>query len=54
VTSNLDTPGETNKARELAKAGGVMPPGSLNVSGLRRLVKGGDPTFRPGDTVKDL
>ena len=54
VTSNLDTPGETNKARELAKSGGVMPPGSLNVSGLRRLVKGGDPTFRPGDTVKDL
>ena len=54
VTSNLDTPGETNKARELAKSGGVMPPGSLNVSGLRRLVKGGDPTFKSGDTVKDL
>ena len=54
VTPNLDTPGETNKARELAKSGGVMPPGTLNVSGLRRLVKGGDPTFKPGDTVKDL
>ena len=54
VTSNLDTPGETNKARELAKSGGVMPPGSLNVSGLRRLVKGGDPAFKSGDTVKDL
>jgi hypothetical protein len=54
VTPNLDTPGETNKARELAKSGGVMPPGTLNVSGLRRLVRGGDPTFKPGDTVKDL
>ncbi len=54
VTPNLDTPGETNKARELAKSGGVMSPGTLNVSGLRRLVSGGDPTFRPGDTVKDL
>ena len=54
ITPNLDTPGETNKARELAKSGGVMPPGTLNVSGLRRLVRGGDPTFKPGDTVKDL
>jgi hypothetical protein len=54
ITPNLDTPGETNKARELAKSGGVMPPGTLNVSGLRRLVRGEDPTFKPGDTVKDL
>lgn len=54
VTPNLDTPGETNKARELAKSGGVMPPGTLNVSALRRLTAGGDPTFQPGDTVKDL
>lgn len=54
ITPNLDTPGETNKARELAKAGGVMPPGTLNVSGLRRLFNGEDPAFRPGDTIKDL
>lgn len=54
ITPNLDTPGETNKARELAKAGGVMPPGTVNVSGLRRLVRGEDPSFQPGDTVKDL
>ena len=54
VTPNLDTPGETNKARELAKAGGVMPPGTLNVSALRRLTAGQDPSFKPGDTVKDL
>lgn len=54
ITPNLDTPGETNKARELAKAGGVMPPGTVNVSGLRRLVRGESPTFQPGDTVKDL
>jgi len=54
VTPNLDTPGETNKARELAKSGGVMPPGTLNVSALRRLAAGQDPSFQPGDTVKDL
>ena len=54
ITANLDTPGETNKARELAKSGGVMPPGVINTSGLRRLVSGGDPSFRPGDSVKDL
>ena len=54
ITPNLDTPGETNKARELAKSGGVMPPGTLNVSGLRRLVRGENPEFKPGDTVKDL
>lgn len=54
ITPNLDTPGETNKARELAKDGGVMPPGTLNVSGLRRLVRGENPSFQPGDTVKDL
>lgn len=54
VTPNLDTPGETNKARELAKSGGVMPPGTINVSALRRLAAGQDPSFQPGDTVKDL
>jgi hypothetical protein len=54
ITPNLDTPGETNKARELAKAGGVMPPGTINVSGLRRLTAGQDPSFQPGDIVKDL
>jgi len=54
ITPNLDTPGETNKARELAKAGGVMPPGTINMSGLRRLFNGEDPAFRPGDTIKDL
>lgn len=54
VTPNLDTPGETNKARELAKSGGVMPPGTINVSALRRLTAGQDPSFKPGDTVKDL
>lgn len=54
ITPNLDTPGETNKARELAKAGGVMPPGTINVSALRRMLKGEDSAFRPGDIVKDL
>ena len=54
ITPNLDTPGETNKARELAKSGGVMPPGTLNTSGLFRLISGEDPSFRPSDNVKDL
>jgi hypothetical protein len=54
ITPNLDTPGETNKARELAKSGGVMPPGTLNVSGLVRYVNGEDPSFQPGDNVRDL
>ena len=54
VTANLDTPGETNKARELAKSGGVMPPGTINTSGLYRYLKGQDPKFQAGDDVKDL
>jgi hypothetical protein len=54
ITANLDTPGETNKARELAKSGGVMPPGTLNKSGLLRYLKGEDPRFRAGDEIKDL
>lgn len=54
ITANLDTAGETNKARELAKAGGVMPPGTLNWSALKRLVNGGKPEFQGGDTVVDL
>jgi hypothetical protein len=54
MTPNLDTPGETNKARELAKSGGVMPPGSINLSALKRIIAGGKPTFQGGDTVVDL
>ena len=54
ITPNLDTPGETNKARELAKAGGVMPPGTINLSAVKRLVNGGKPDFQGGDTVVDL
>lgn len=54
ITPNLDTPGETNKARELAKSGGVMPPGTINTSGLYRYLKGQDPKFQAGDDVKDL
>lgn len=54
ITPNLDTPGETNKARELAKSGGVMPPGTLNTSGLARYLKGQDSRFQAGDDVKDL
>jgi len=54
ITPNLDTAGETNKARELAKAGGVMPPGTINLSAVKRLVNGGKTNFQGGDTVVDL
>ena len=54
ITPNLETPGETNKARELSKAGGVMPPGTINMSGLYRHLKGEDASFRPNDKVKEL
>jgi len=54
MTANLDTPGETNKARELAKSGGVQPPGTLNLTALSRLLKGESSEFEPGDTVVDL
>lgn len=54
ITPNLETAGETNKARELAKAGGVMPPGTINLSALTRLVNGKSPKFQGGDTVVDL
>ena len=54
MTANLDTPGETNKARELAKSGGVQPPGTLNLTALSRLLKGESSEFKPGDTVVDL
>jgi hypothetical protein len=54
ITPNLDTAGETNKARELAKAGGVMPPGTINLSAVKRLVSGGKTEFQGGDTVVDL
>lgn len=54
ITANLDSAGETNKARELAKSGGVMPPGTINLSALTRLVNGKDPKFQGGDTVVDL
>jgi hypothetical protein len=54
ITPNLDTAGETNKARELAKAGGVMPPGTINLSAVKRLVGGGKTEFQGGDTVVDL
>jgi len=54
IAANLDTPGETNKARKLAKSGGVLPPGTINLSGGRRLLSGGNPAFKAGDEVKDL
>ena len=54
IAPNLDTPGETSKARELAKSGGVQPPGTFNVSGSLRLISGKDPKFKAGDEVKDL
>lgn len=54
ITSNLESSAETEKARQLALAGGVMPPGSINISGVRRLLAGKDPSFKPGDKVTPL
>ena len=54
ITSNLESSAETEKARQLALAGGVMPPGSINLSGVRRLLAGKDPSFKPGDKVTPL
>lgn len=54
LAPSLDTPQDTEKARQLSLSSGAQPPGSLNLTGLNRYVKGGDPTFKAGDEVIDL
>ena len=54
LSPNLDSPTETEKARQLSTSSGVQPPGTINLSGLKRYVDGKDPTFKPGDEVLDL
>lgn len=54
ITAPLDTPAETERARQLALSQGAMPPGAINWSGLNRYVKGESPKFKPGDNVSDL
>lgn len=54
ITSNLESSAETEKARQLALAGGVMPPGSINMTAVRRLLAGKDPAFKPGDRITPL
>lgn len=54
ITANLDTPQDTEKARQLALSSGAQPPGTFNITGSKRYASGGDPKFKPGDTVIDL
>lgn len=52
IGPSLDSRDETRKERLLA--GEVLPPNHVNISGLNRLAKGGDPKFQPGDETIDL
>lgn len=54
ISAPLDTPAETEKARQLALSQGAMPPGAINLTALNRYTKGGDVKFKPGDNVVDL
>jgi hypothetical protein len=54
ISAPLDTPAETEKARQLALSQGAMPPGAINLTALNRYTKGGDVKFQPGDNVVDL
>lgn len=52
IAPSMDQKDEAQKARVLA--GQVLPPNHLNVSGLRRAIEGGDPSFKPGDHTVDV
>lgn len=52
IGPSLDSRDETKKERLLA--GEVLPPNHVNLSGLKRLKNGDDPTYRPGDETWDL
>lgn len=52
LAPSMDSRGEQPKARLLA--GEVLPPNHINVSGLRRALTGGDPTFKPGDDTRNI
>jgi hypothetical protein len=48
----LDSEDEKQKMRLLS--GDIMPPNHVNLSGLRRLLAGENPAWRPGDETKDF
>lgn len=52
MAPSLDSRDEAQKARILS--GQVIPPNHINVSGLKRAIDGGDPTFKPGDETVDV
>lgn len=51
ISPSLDSSDVLQKERILA--GEVMPPNSINISGLKRALTGGDPSFQAGDTTVD-
>lgn len=52
LAPSMDSKDEQQKARILA--GEVLPPNHINVSGLKRAMNGGDPSFKPGDDTRDI
>lgn len=52
LAPSMDERDEAQKARMLA--GEVLPPNHINISGLERALKGGDPAFKPGDKTVDV
>lgn len=52
LSPSMDSPDERTKARVLA--GEIMPPNHINVSGVGRLMAGGDPAFKTGDKTVDV
>lgn len=52
LAPSLDQRDEAQKARILSSQ--VLPPNHINISGLKRALSGGDPTFRPNDTTVDM
>jgi len=52
MSPSLDQRDEAQKARILA--GEVLPPNHINLSGLERALKGGNPAFQKGDETADV
>jgi hypothetical protein len=52
LAPSMDSRDEQQKARILA--GQILPPNHVNISGLKRAMEGGDPTFKPGDETRDI